>query len=151
MDDQLDPVPLPAQLHRHRVDDERHVVADDLDHRERRVPAVTLNVGVIDAHLGLASRTMLAGLPVGHHRPAEVQRIAVGEIRGGNPVVVLAYELGVRGGGLARQPLSDAVGERVDQIKFEVPSLHGHIGTISPDIAFGAPSNLPLRRRGRVA
>jgi len=42
VDDQLDRVPLPAELHGHRVDQERHVVGHDLHHRVRRAPPVAL-------------------------------------------------------------------------------------------------------------
>ena len=43
-----------AELHRHRVDEERHVVGDDLDDGVRRLPAVLLELRVVDADLGRA-------------------------------------------------------------------------------------------------
>ena len=41
--------PVPVDLHRHRIDQERHVVVDDLDHGVIGVPAVLFENRVIDA------------------------------------------------------------------------------------------------------
>ncbi len=43
-----------GQRHRHRVDQERHVVIDDLQHGVRRLPAIGLQGRVEHAHVGLA-------------------------------------------------------------------------------------------------
>ena len=40
-----------ASFHRHRIDEERHVVVDDLDHRVRRLPAVVVELRVEHAQL----------------------------------------------------------------------------------------------------
>ena len=45
-----------GQHHADRVDQERHVVIGDLDHRMRRFPAVLLERGVEDADRGLSRR-----------------------------------------------------------------------------------------------
>ena len=92
VDHQMDRVALARELHRHRVDDERHVVGDDLDHGVRRLPAVLLEVRVVDAHLRLAGRALLGEVPVRDRRPVQVERVAIGQVLGGHPVVVLAHE-----------------------------------------------------------
>ena len=43
-----------GQRHRHRVDQERHIVVDDLQHRMRRLPPVALQRRVEHADVGLA-------------------------------------------------------------------------------------------------
>jgi len=43
-----------GQRHGHRVDQERHVVIDDLQHRMRRFPPVALEGRVEHTHIGLA-------------------------------------------------------------------------------------------------
>ena len=71
------PYPWRAELHRHRVDDERHVVGDDLDHRVRRLPAVLLELGVVDVHLDLAGRAHPGPVPVRDRGAVQVERAAV--------------------------------------------------------------------------
>ena len=44
----MDGEAAPVQLHPHRIDQERHIVLDNLDHGVATVPAVTLQVGVED-------------------------------------------------------------------------------------------------------
>jgi hypothetical protein len=46
MDDEMQRQTVPIDLHRHRVDEERHVVVDDLDDRVRRLPAVAPPAGL---------------------------------------------------------------------------------------------------------
>ena len=43
-----------GQFHRHRIDEERHVVIDDLQHRMRRLPTMGLGGRVEHAHAGRA-------------------------------------------------------------------------------------------------
>ena len=49
VDQQIQAQAEPVQLHRQRIDDERHVVADELDCGVRRLPAVLFEVGVVHA------------------------------------------------------------------------------------------------------
>ena len=65
VDDEVDGEPLAVQLRGDRVDQERHVVVDDLHHRARRLPAVLLDAGVVDAHGGAAGPALLPPLPHG--------------------------------------------------------------------------------------
>ena len=50
VDDQVQGQPVPIHLHRHRVDQKRHIVVDDLDDRMRRLPAVFLDTRVEDSN-----------------------------------------------------------------------------------------------------
>ena len=92
VDDEVDPVAEPPEFHRHRVDDERHVVGDDLDQRVRRLPPVLLEVRVVDPHLRLAGGPLLGQVLMRYGGAVQVQWITVREILGGNPLVVLANE-----------------------------------------------------------
>jgi hypothetical protein len=53
VNDHVDAGLAPAELHADRVDDERHVVGDDVDRRVRRLPAVLLERRVVCAHAHL--------------------------------------------------------------------------------------------------
>ena len=102
MDDQIDRAARAGELHRHRVDDERHVVAHDLDHgwspAERRARSVAGLIRVEHPNLGLVGRSHARELPVGYDRVIQIFLGAPGQIRGRNPVVELAHErLGHRG------------------------------------------------------
>ncbi len=92
VDDQIDPVAVAPQLHRHRVDDERHVVGDDLDQRVRRLPSVLLEVRVVHPHLRLAGSPLLGQVVMRYGGAVQIQWIAVREVLGGHPLVVLANE-----------------------------------------------------------
>ena len=69
VDDQVDAEAAPVELHADRVDQERHVVGHDLDGRVRRLPAVRLELGVVDADLGRARRA-----PRGRGRSGRARR-----------------------------------------------------------------------------
>jgi hypothetical protein len=59
----------------------------------RRLPAVHLELRVVDAHLRLAGRAAAGVVEVGERRAVEVDLAALGEVVGGDPAVVLADEL----------------------------------------------------------
>ena len=54
------------------------------------------NVGVVDAHLGLARRALCAEVPVRERGAVEVERLAAGEVLGRHPAVVVADERSTR-------------------------------------------------------
>ena len=72
MDDEVQRQAMPVDLHRHRVDEERHVVVDDLDDRVRRLPAVAAR-RIEDAHARLPGLPSAREVPVRQGR-AEVVR-----------------------------------------------------------------------------
>src|SRR6266545_4242404 len=91
-DDEVDRTPVPADLDRDRVDEERHVVDDSLDDAVRRLPAVLLDVRRVDVDLRLARTAYAREVPVRDRGAAEVLGAAVGEVVGGHVRVVAADE-----------------------------------------------------------
>ena len=69
----MDRMTLPVQLFRNGIDQERHVLIDDLDHAVRTVPAAAGLAGVKDADRGLARCALLKLAP--HGRNAASQKI----------------------------------------------------------------------------
>ncbi len=94
MHDQMQHRAAPVDLHRHRIDQERHVVVLDLDDRVRRVPAVIGNGGVEHAHRGFTRRALLHRPPLTDERAEQVGRVALGEIVGIDVGVEVARQLG---------------------------------------------------------
>ena len=62
----------PLQLRHRRIEQERHVVVHDLDHRVRAAPAVALEVRVVDPHLRAVAFSTLGELPHRERRTVEV-------------------------------------------------------------------------------
>jgi hypothetical protein len=89
---QVQRVALPVHLHGHGIDEERHVVVHDLDHRVGARPAVLLDARVVDADLGRARVEPPRERELRQRRPVQVFRVAVREILGIDLVVVLADE-----------------------------------------------------------
>ena len=81
-----------AELHRHRVDQERHVVGDDLDHRVRRVPAVAARSRGCRPAPWLRRRALAGQVPVGQRGAVQIERVPSGEILVRHPAVQLADE-----------------------------------------------------------
>ena len=75
-----------------RVDQEGHVVVDDLDDRVVGLPPVLLAARVVDAHLGLAGGALGAKRPVGQRRAQEVCGILPDDVLGRHVFVVMADE-----------------------------------------------------------
>ena len=66
-----------AELHAHRVHEERHVVGDDVDRGVRRLPAVLLERRVVDAHARLARpRGRARSVQCDERGAVEVDRLA---------------------------------------------------------------------------
>ena len=78
--DQVQRQPVPVDFHRHRIDQERHVVVDDLDDRVRRLPAMFFDRRIEHAH-PRASRVALAReIPVRQRRAVQVRGLPLGEV-----------------------------------------------------------------------
>jgi hypothetical protein len=116
VDDQMDGQPLARQLHGHAVDQEGHVVVDDLDHRVGRVPAMLLEAGIVDADLGRARGALLPEGPHRERRAVEILRLAVDDIlRRGVAIVMLGEEPGPARL-VAGHPLVDQIEDLVQQL-----------------------------------
>ena len=124
MDRQLRAVPVPRKLDPDGVHEERHVIGHDLHDRVRRLPAVLLEIRVVDANPRLTDRALLREVPVGDRGPVQIERAAFDQIFGRHPVVVLADERGARLGLLERQTLVHPSEHGADQICFEFPRFH---------------------------
>jgi hypothetical protein len=79
VNDQVERQALAIDLHRHRVDQKRHVVTDDLDHRMGRLPAVLLEARIVDAN-ARAARLPAHEMPVTQHGPVEIGNGKSGEV-----------------------------------------------------------------------
>ena len=77
---------------RHRIDQKRHVVVDDLDDGVRRRPAVGVPIGIVDPHLRGAVRAALGEAPQRHCRPEQVARAARRDVGGRHVLVKLGDE-----------------------------------------------------------
>jgi hypothetical protein len=72
--------PVAIDLHRHRIDQERHVVVDDLDDRVRRLPAVFLEGRIEHADPGVPRLPLAREVPVRQRSPVEVGGLSLDEI-----------------------------------------------------------------------
>ena len=94
VEDRMHVVTEAVELHRHRVDEERHVVGDHLDDRAaRRRPAVVGDRGSHHAHRGGALRAGGGQLAVRGHGSEQVPRGPLGHLVGGDVPVVVPYQV----------------------------------------------------------
>ena len=93
MHEEVQRVALAVQLHRHRVDEEGHVVVHDLDHGVRARPAVLLDARVVHAQLRRARGEAAREREVRHGGAVEVLGRAGAEVLGVDLVVVEREEL----------------------------------------------------------
>ena len=101
---------LLGQRHGHRVDQERHVVVDDLQHGMRRFPAVILAVGIEQADVGgarLAAAREIEEI-VGQCRPA------VGAVQRQLVLGHASVERAGEGAGIVLARLAGALADRLE-------------------------------------
>src|SRR6266404_5405889 len=96
MDDEVDDQIDAVERRRHRIDEEGHVVVDDLDDRASRAPAVLVRTRAEDSKLGLARLPFLRELPQRYRGAVEVLGIARQNIVRRNMGIELTYDLGKR-------------------------------------------------------
>ena len=92
MDDQMEGTLLAREVGGDRVDEEGHVVSDDLDDRLTTRPALLLAGRGEDAHVGCADRAVSGNHLVGQGRSQDVLGAAGQEVLGGDVPVVAAQE-----------------------------------------------------------
>ena len=111
--DQVQPEAMAVDLHRHRIDQERHVVVDDLDHRVRRLPAMLGDGGIEHPHLGVPGVALVRELPLRDRRAVKVGRRAIGEVLGVRLAEIALDERGqlvaLAAGGLAADEVQDFI------------------------------------------
>ena len=76
----------------HRIDEERHVVIDDLDDRVTRVPAIGRGARIESPQLRLSRLALLRELPERQRRAVEILCAAADEIVGRDMIVELRDE-----------------------------------------------------------
>ena len=92
MHDQVQRQALPVDLHRRRIDEEGHVVVDDLDHRVARRPAMLAGGRVQHADLRLVRLAALGELPVRQQRAIEVLDVTRRDVLRIDPLEVARRE-----------------------------------------------------------
>jgi hypothetical protein len=104
---QVDGKVATVQLRRHRIDEERHVVGDDLDDRVFASPAMLVEARIIDANDGCSNLPLFPQTPVGERRTEQCVRASVRNVVERHARVILA-EIRSDCGGLflAQSPLS---------------------------------------------
>ncbi len=92
MDDQMDGQPQIVERHRHRIDEKRHVVGDDLHDGVIALPAVLLRIGVVDVDLALPRATDVPERPMRQRGAVEVFHPAVRDVFRRDVLVVQTHE-----------------------------------------------------------
>src|SRR5437016_5597703 len=117
----------------HGVDEERHVVIDDLDDRMRRGPAVRHRIRVVYADLGLANAATLAEPPQRQSGTVKITRRTFGNIGRRYVLVKLRNEL-----------IGDRLIGRIEQLVCELRGLVDKRCLLSFDSAHHWPSTLDM-------
>ncbi len=141
MDELVDPGAAAAERHRRRVDQERHLVGDDLDDRVQGLPAVLLELRVVHAHQRRPGLAPAGEAAVRERGAVEVERVQLDEVLERHAPVVLADELlGLRRLVLP-QPLPDARADRLDQRAVDLlDPRRGHGPSLLSQLPTGAAS-----------
>ena len=108
---------LAVDLHRHRIDQERHVVVDDLDHRVAGLPAVFFQARIGHAQLGRAGAETAQKIPVRQRRPVQVLHIALAQVVGIDLRIVFLRETHDGRRILPRAAFFDQCADLADQLR----------------------------------
>ncbi len=100
----MDRAPEPGELSADGVDEERHVVRDDLDDGVPGRPAVFLDGRAERPDVGAALGPLRGQATVRHGGAVEVDRVSVDQVLGGDVPVVAVQEAGVVSAGGAPGP-----------------------------------------------
>ena len=132
VDDQRGFRMLPRQSRRHGVDQERHVVVDDLHHRVGGLPAVLFLPGGVDPHLRARLGPLAPEIPEREGRAVKVLRRLVQKVHRRDAREEMAREgLGVLAS-LRGHALVDHGHHLGDEIFLRLVSLLGHEPDILP-------------------
>ncbi|KAA0574251.1 hypothetical protein [Azospirillum sp. Sh1] len=125
MDDEVDGYALPVQLRRDGIDQERHVVVDDLHHRAFGLPAMLVQPRGIDTHLGQAGHTLLAPLPHGESGAVKLFRRTAQQVVGGHVGIEALHEaFSPR----VRNPAAHQLGQLLPQVARQILRRRPHDG-----------------------
>jgi hypothetical protein len=138
VEQEVDGALAPVDLHADGVDQERHVIVDDLDDGVLERPAVLLGGRVEDAHFRFAGRALPAELPQRQSAAEEGLQGGVDDVVGSDEGEVTAEEL-VDALGLARADAPTRLGHQpLDEIRLALLGCKCHAaGNHIPRIARG--------------
>ena len=134
MDDEVDAEPVPVQLHADAVDQERHVVVDDLDDRMRRLPAMLLQARVVGAELGRPGPALLPEAEEGQGSTVEVELVPLQKVGGGYVAVEMPREAIGQRVVVIRQPARQLLADAADDLALALlgPQRHRTPSPIGP-------------------
>ncbi len=141
MDHEVDRVAEAGERHRHGIDDERHVLADDLYDRAGWAP-VMVAVGVVDPHVRRAWGPLRRELPLRHGGLGELIDAALGQVLRGQPLVVLTHER-LPSARLRAKAFTHLPADRVDQVGLDLRSLQRHSSPRVPRLS-AQPTRITL-------
>ena len=118
MDREVDADAVAVDLHGHAVDQERHVVVDDLDHGVGRLPAMLLQMRVVDAHLGGARWAGFGEAEMGDGGAVEVEHLAGRDVARCHVTEVAAREERGQLVFIGIEPGFDLADDGLDQLTF---------------------------------
>ncbi len=84
---------MSADLHRHRIGQERHVVGDDFGEGVRGLPAVLFERRIEHAHPHAARLALACEVPVRQHGAVEIGRLPLSEILGVDVLEIAGREV----------------------------------------------------------
>jgi hypothetical protein len=119
VNDKMDGDSFRIKRHADGIDEERHVVVDDLDDRVARVPAFACRgARVKRAQFRFAGGTLLRELPERQRRAEEILRVATGKIVGRDTIVELRDEALEKNGFAGVKPRRREVRDRSEERRF---------------------------------
>ncbi len=130
MDDEADRGALAVQGGGHGIDQERHVVVDDLDDRRRRAPAIDFDARIDDAELGAAGQARLRELPQRQRRAIKVLGAALDDVGGRHAAIELLEEALHHAGARLAEPVGGERRRGRDRFVLQLLRAQGH----SPDL-----------------
>ena len=126
VDDQVDRVAALAEEGGHGVDEERHVVGDDLDDGVARRPAVLVDRRCEHAHRARALRPVRRLGPLRQRGARDVDGVATEDVLGRHVTVVALEERGVGVGGVSALAGLDRACDEVGLGLLEAVRRHAH-------------------------
>lgn len=115
---EVDSEAVTVELHGDTVDEKRHVVGDDLDDGMRRLPAMLLQMRVVDPHLAAAGLAGFGEAEMGERRAVEVGHLALGDVGRCDITKVATHEGAGQRRVLAPELRLDLGDDSIDQLAF---------------------------------
>ena len=148
VDDEVAGIAARIEHHAHGIDQERQVVGDDLDDGVRRLPAMLLDFGVVNADLCLAGGALAGEVEMRHRRPVKVVRPAFGQVFLRDAGIVEGDERKRRLELAAAQPPARECGDVLEQFGLLRIGPHRHGRPPCRAVRAGRPQTAS-RRSGR--